>query len=437
MPGSPDIYPSPYIVASDHGYTKHIYAGTDRGCTKIGNGGIDSLIQVSDSIQDNANLLFNMQLNDISSRIIVAAPASCNKKIDGTTNSNLTTNQPEVLHTGVKPEFLYTDFHNTMDELVQCNNSEETARYFYHPDHLGSASWITDASGHPVQHMQYLPYGETLLDQRTASYSERYTFTGKEKDTETGYHYFGARYYSSDLSIWLSVDPMADKYPSLSPYNYCAWNPMKLVDSDGRESGDFVNEKGKVLGNDGKNDGKRYLLRTTKKEFDSKDEVAVNNISKADRKATEKFIKQNSGNTSAFENDDIAYRNSIEIEGDPSICMTAYRACRTGDFEYHYEEGGLFDIMNNLSGNRDGNGVSIGEFDMDHVDLYRQSNTSYKSWFHSHRNLQDVYQAPSMADLNLWPDLIGYVFSFRERRTYVIRDGSIQGYIKTSKFISK
>ena len=235
MPGSPDIYPSPYIVASDHGYTKHIYAGTDRVCTKIGNGGIDSLIQVSDSIQDNANLLFNMQLNDISSRIIVAAPASCNKKIDGTTNSNLTTNQPEVLHTGVKPEFLYTDFHNTMDELVQCNNSEETARYFYHPDHLGSASWITDASGHPVQHMQYLPYGETLIDQRTASYSERYTFTGKERDSETGYYYFGARYYSSDYSIWLSVDPMADKYPSLTPYNYCAWNPMKLVDPDGKD----------------------------------------------------------------------------------------------------------------------------------------------------------------------------------------------------------
>lgn len=60
--------------------------------------------------------------------------------------------------------------------------------------------------------------------------------SGKEKDSETGYHYFGARYYNSDLSLWLSVDPMADKYPSLSPYNYCAWNPVKLVDPDGKES---------------------------------------------------------------------------------------------------------------------------------------------------------------------------------------------------------
>ena len=59
--------------------------------------------------------------------------------------------------------------------------------------------------------------------------------SGKEKDSETGYHYFGARYYNSDLSIWLSVDPMADKNPSISPYGYCSWNPMRLIDPDGRD----------------------------------------------------------------------------------------------------------------------------------------------------------------------------------------------------------
>ena len=37
------------------------------------------------------------------------------------------------------------------------------------------------------------------------------------------------------MTMWLSVDPMADKYPSISPYAYCAWNPVKLVDLDGRE----------------------------------------------------------------------------------------------------------------------------------------------------------------------------------------------------------
>ena len=64
----------------------------------------------------------------------------------------------------------------------------------------------------------------------------RPAFTGKETDCETGFSYFGARYYDPTLlTSWTAVDPMADKYPSLSPYNYCAWNPVKLVDPDGEK----------------------------------------------------------------------------------------------------------------------------------------------------------------------------------------------------------
>ena len=87
-----------------------------------------------------------------------------------------------------------------------------------------------------------------------------HTFSAKEKDAETGLSYFGARYYSSDLSIWLSVDPMSDKYPSLSPYVYCANNPVKLVDPNGEEVGDFFDENGIFLGSDGKDDGKIYII---------------------------------------------------------------------------------------------------------------------------------------------------------------------------------
>ena len=64
-----------------------------------------------------------------------------------------------------------------------------------------------------------------------------FVFTGKERDPETGYSYFGARYYDSDLSgLFLSVDPMSDKYPSISPYAYCAWNPIKIVDPNGMDT---------------------------------------------------------------------------------------------------------------------------------------------------------------------------------------------------------
>ena len=71
-----------------------------------------------------------------------------------------------------------------------------------------------------------------------------YTFSAKERDSETGLSYFGSRYYSSDLSIWLSVDPMSDKYASLSPYVYCADNPVKLVDPNGEEIGPIWPKRG-------------------------------------------------------------------------------------------------------------------------------------------------------------------------------------------------
>jgi len=81
------------------------------------------------------------------------------------------------------------------------------------------------------------------VDQRNSSWNAPYTFSGKEKDMETGYSYFGARYYDSGLSIWLSVDPMSDKYPSMSPYNYCANNPVILVDPDGQDYETVIDEK--------------------------------------------------------------------------------------------------------------------------------------------------------------------------------------------------
>ena len=80
--------------------------------------------------------------------------------------------------------------------------------------------------------------GKDWIDIRSNGYfGSAYKFNGKEKDDETGYSYYGARYYTDRLSIWLSVDPLADKYPHLSPYAYCADNPVMLVDPDGRASG--------------------------------------------------------------------------------------------------------------------------------------------------------------------------------------------------------
>ena len=60
-------------------------------------------------------------------------------------------------------------------------------------------------------------------------------FSDKERDEENGLLYFGARYQDSKYGIWYSVDPLAEKYPNISSYVYCADNPVKFIDPDGRE----------------------------------------------------------------------------------------------------------------------------------------------------------------------------------------------------------
>ena len=134
-----------------------------------------------------------------------------------------------------------------------ANQSTPTA-YYYHSDHLGGTSCKKERFGKPfasergeeprsgmprnttttVQHIQYMPFGEPFINQRISGYNERYTFTGKERDEETGYGYFGARYMDYELmTSFLSVDRYADKYPFISPYAYCAWNPVRLTDPNG------------------------------------------------------------------------------------------------------------------------------------------------------------------------------------------------------------
>jgi RHS repeat-associated protein len=119
--------------------------------------------------------------------------------------------------------------------LVSSNPDTTASSYFYHSDHLGSSSLITDGTGALVQHIEYVPFGETFIDERNGNWSTPYLFNGKEKDEETGLHYFHARYYDSRTSVWLSVDPLAEKYFWTSSYIYCLNNPVKYTDPTGME----------------------------------------------------------------------------------------------------------------------------------------------------------------------------------------------------------
>jgi len=116
--------------------------------------------------------------------------------------------------------------------------------YFYHSDHLGSSSLITNFDGEVTQHVEYIPYGEIFMEERNSSFSTPYLFNAKELDDETGLYYYGARYFDPTGAMWLSVDPLFEKYAGMSPYNYCSGNPVKFIDPDGMDYYSSTDENG-------------------------------------------------------------------------------------------------------------------------------------------------------------------------------------------------
>ena len=137
------------------------------------------------------------------------------------------------------------------------NDTTKEETFFYHSDHLGSTSYITDDKANITQYDAYLPYGELLVDEHSSSEDLPYKFNGKEMDEETGLYYYGARYMNPVTSIWYGVDPLTEKYVNIGSYIYCHSSPIMLIDPTGE--GDYYNKSGKLLGNDGVKNNKAYL----------------------------------------------------------------------------------------------------------------------------------------------------------------------------------
>jgi RHS repeat-associated protein len=93
----------------------------------------------------------------------------------------------------------------------------ESSQYFYHPDHLGSTSYVSNTLGEVSMHFEYSPFGETFFEEHTSSYITPYLFKAKGRDEETGYYYYGARYNDPVLSQWLSVDQSGENVSGYGP----------------------------------------------------------------------------------------------------------------------------------------------------------------------------------------------------------------------------
>ena len=229
------LYPSEYLVITQQGYTKYYYANGTRIASRLGSGGFEKmsrLCTLDQNLTYNASALFN----SVVARVGEDMPDYHISDPCPNYYSDIAGFRVPLPTLNFEPNFMAvsTDLNKLEYRChrYDANGYEET--YYFHGNHLGSANWITTATASPTQFLLHLPYGEEFVKQLSGSYDERFTFTGKEKDIETGYYYFGARFDNVDLGF-MSVDPMADKYPSMSPYAYCAWNPIKLVDPEGED----------------------------------------------------------------------------------------------------------------------------------------------------------------------------------------------------------
>ena len=254
------VYPSAYLtVHNGSWYTKHIYIGSERIASRMGTMLVDEL---SETFEANAILAGENVLEEIDydgkcdtlARVMRSNYAYFdlpyngeNRHGDEMVSTPPRSGDPGILSAGGARHYWMLADADAADadsegggpsrgprraENVNYNGN----RYFYHSDHLGSSSLITDASGNVTQQLDYLPYGEVFLEKRAnVDYSTPYKFNGKELDEETGLYYYGARYMNPRLSIWYGCDPLQEKYPNISSYAYCADNPIVLFDKKGYE----------------------------------------------------------------------------------------------------------------------------------------------------------------------------------------------------------
>ncbi len=238
------LYPSPYMVVTPRGYTNHYYAGSERIASRVGN----RCWSITPTDEWEIPSPEEEALQNFWNIAKEEYPFGDEKGISSpTTNVTLDENYDQYVQYSCTPVFLpEVDVLYNQDMIktaIGCGYSgqNEAPVYYYHPDHLGSTSWVTDEAGHEHQFIAYLPYGEPLLNVLYDNYDSRYglikdaryKFTGKERDAETGYDYMEQRYYYPPLAFWLRPDPLLDKYIHLSPYVYCNGNPLKYVDPEG------------------------------------------------------------------------------------------------------------------------------------------------------------------------------------------------------------
>ena len=233
------LYVSPYLVANQGGrYTKHIYAGSQRIVSKVGDfasyGSDPRRIEYAGANTDGLSVDYKAKYA-AQQQVIKDNYKFFDVPYNGTDNDNYADGEGFCCNDGTQGALLEANKARSrvIAKSFKDPDNYENLQFFYHPDHLGSSSFITNLEGEVVQHIEYVPFGEVFIEERNSVWNTPYLFNAKEFDEETGMYYYGARYYDPKISIWLCVDQDTESMPFASAYAYCLNSPVLLTDPDG------------------------------------------------------------------------------------------------------------------------------------------------------------------------------------------------------------
>ena len=259
------LYPASILTVNKNRFTKHYFIGSQRIASRIGTGTFNNVYGVNGSYVTAGQQDYAERMNQIESQkeayykeLGIAPGVPTMKGAYGDPENTGVGYNTIITNLGdhsVPEGWVQTPKHNTREGgtpgtpiswndpstpddpqvgygyIPNDTTNEET--FFFHSDHLGSTSYITDDKGNITQYDAYLPYGELLVDEHSSSEEMPYKFNGKEFDEETGLYYYGARYMNPVTNLWYGVDPLAEKYASISNFSYRHGNPIILVDPNG------------------------------------------------------------------------------------------------------------------------------------------------------------------------------------------------------------
>ena len=272
------LYPASIISINKNRFTKHYFIGDKRIASRIGTGLFNNVYGRNGSYVTAGQQDYAERMNQIQTqkeayykKVGVAPGVPTEKGAYGDPentgvgyNAVLTelgnhdvpqgwiqTPRPNTTpNTNPGPPVSWNDPSNPDDPQAGYgyipNDTTKEETFFYHSDHLGSTSYITDDKANITQYDAYLPYGELLVDEHSSSEDLPYKFNGKQFDEETGLYYYGARYMNPATSLFLNVDRFLEKYTSFTPYNYCGANPIGRIDLNG-DTLSVVNKTGGFL----------------------------------------------------------------------------------------------------------------------------------------------------------------------------------------------